>query len=923
MKTAFLDVLTELEGTSPYSELADKNLDLLCRFKDYLGIGLRFYTGEAETWRQFKLHKAHNLDIAGLCDFSKNELPDSPANILQQSLNGKNYSVIISPYFVGTSHLADLILILTQDTDYSLEEWHLFADCMAERICAKFLFPLHLISSHLENSERLLLFMRETQTLLNTNRYVEALAPGFEKRQAELWFNDDSPILTAFLTKLQREFNLYAVFLVQQAAPGFCNQITVAAINDTEDPDASIQEMIDTAMQHDLQKEQEQAIISKSLLKTGKSEFRHEAPIPLLFSCMAGGVTYGHLGLSLPSRHVYRHIGHRAKLLPMLANQLGLYFSHFYQLRKEALQIRMLQQINQTCNLINASVNIGAILFKLVESLNYLFGQYSGAILMFEKETSELEVVNYLGGEIPKDFDLHSIINTPGPLLDAISEGSAFDNRDGRHDLPIRYILPLATNPNALDINSNQPSRSLGCVVLFDSKLNQYLSEDTLHTLLTILLSGISAALQSACNYEEKLDTIRALEGMMGKLSDTDKLLDEMISIIRRLLNVNRISYLELDETGKYLHIKKSYGLPAGIMEKTKIPIGEEISGHVAKEGHSYRIDNIESEGVFKKRSLEDYLNRSLLSVPLIRNRETRDSKVIGVINVNNKNNGMTFTFQDQELLEAIAHLVVTAIENVRLLEEESEKKLFERQLNDARDIQMSLMPKTFVDMPASIDIFGKSIPARQIGGDFFDILSLDDGRLLIVLGDVSGKGMPAAILMAVTRMIIRGVVQNNSDLVSIIETVNDRLTRELDSYHFVTLQLVAIDPRTGDCEMSSAGHGPLTVYLQGALQQIETRSGPPLGMAGIVGVYHKSSFLMTAGDTLIMYTDGLSEERSPAGEMFGTDRINSLMEKHSDSTTARDLTETLIATVENWRDAAEAHDDLTVLSLKFKGISA
>lgn len=919
MKRDFLDTLTEIEDFPCFSDLTNNSFTCLNNFADYRGMVLRLYKGETNSpWKVIRLHLANELNLVDLCVLCGDGLPETPEDILRISPQAHKLSLIISPYIVGNSHFGDLILLLSTETQYPLKDWHLFADHLAQKLCSKFLYPGYLLSNYNEGPEKLLSFLRETQAILNTSRRVDALPPGNDARQAQIWFKDDSPVITAFLQKLQREFNLHSTFIIQQAGPGYYNQLVVIAADEADDPDHEIQEMIEAAMLHE--QALEPANITKALFKSGRNEFRCEEPVPLVFACQAGGTTYGHLGFFLSSRHFQRHINHRSKLMPMLANQLGLYFSHFYQLRKEALHGRMLQQINQTCNTINSSVDIGAILFKLVESLNYLFGQYSGAILIFSRETSELEVVNYLGGEIPGGLNMNSVIGGKGPVVDAINEGSAFDNRNGAYHLPIRYVLPLATTPQASAISAEfLPLRALGGVVLFESPLNKHLSEEDLSKLMPILLNGISASLQVACNYAEKLDTIKALEGMMERLSDTDALLDEMIVIIRRLLKVNRISFLEVDETGQYLYIKKGYGLPTGLAEQTRIPIGEEISGYVALKARSYRIDNIESEGIFKKRSLEHYLNRSLLSVPLINQRATGERKVIGVINVNNKTNGLTFTLQDQQLLEAIAHLVVTALENVRYLEEQHEKDLLERQLNDARDIQMSLMPKTFSDLPSSIDMFGKSIPARQIGGDFFDILSLDDGRWLAVLGDVSGKGMPAAILMAVTRMIIRSVVQDCSDPVIILERVNDKLTRELDSYHFVTLQLVAINPLSGCCEMSSAGHGPLTVRIGGVTQLIETRSGPPLGIAGITGVYHKNPFNMKKGDALIMYTDGLSEEHSPTGEMFGTTRINDLMELNS-SGSAKDLAEALVSASANWRGESEAHDDLTVLTLKFKG---
>jgi sigma-B regulation protein RsbU (phosphoserine phosphatase) len=160
--------------------------------------------------------------------------------------------------------------------------------------------------------------------------------------------------------------------------------------------------------------------------------------------------------------------------------------------------------------------------------------------------------------------------------------------------------------------------------------------------------------------------------------------------------------------------------------------------------------------------------------------------------------------------------------------------------------------------------------------------------------------------------------VQECSDPVTILEKVNSKLALELDSYHFVTLQLVAIDPANGRSEMSSAGHGPLMVKLAGSVRLVETRSGPPLGIPAISG-YDKNPFDMSAGDALIMYTDGLSEEGAKEKNMFGSERIQAIFDEYS-GRSAREIGEALIAAAMDWRGTAEAHDDLTVLTLKFKG---
>lgn len=909
MNTFLLDTLHRADNIPSFREINKGQLDFLLELKELKEFVVRIYNGtHPEPWTYFSKNNLNETEIKQLCDFSQKELPERCSDFFSKpDIQGK---VFISPYIQENSHLGDFIAVIDSVDESEDMQWQIFTDIMARKVCSKYCFPEHISDFQLYEPQKMLLFIKESQAILNTNQRTDSLPPGNEKKQAEIWHKEDSKIIGRFLSRLLQKFNLQGAFVVQQAAPGFLNKFSMSP----KEQATEIEELIETVT--------ESAYVQNQMThwerECSKVPFNNLSP--LVFSCQAGGITFGHFGFISSESYIRRHINHRSKLMPMLANQLGLYFSHLYQLRKEALHGRMLQQINQTCNTINSSVDIGAIIFKLIESLNYLFGQFSGAILVFSRETGDLEIANYLGGRLPEDFDLEKLISKSGPVLDAINEGAAFDNRTKRHLIPVRYVLPLASTPQASVIDGEFiPLRALGGVLLCDSVDNRILSEEELNKLMPILLNGISASLQVACNYAEKLDTIKALEGLMNGLSNTDDLLDQMVTIIRRLLKVNRISFLTMSKDKKHLYIKKSYGLPEGIKEKTLIPLGEEISGYVALKAKSYRIDDIESKGIFQKRSQEDYLNRSLLSVPLIRGKNTKKAEVIGVINVNNKTNGLTFTRQDQELLEAIANLVVTAMDNMRLLQESHEQMMLERQLSDAREIQMSLLPKSFSNLPPSIEAYGQSIPAKHIGGDFFDIIRMRDGRLLGVLGDVSGKGMPAAILMAMTRMIIRSVVSNCSDLVQIMQRVNHSLCNELDSYHFVTLQLVALNPDNGEAVMTSAGHGPLMARIDNKIELIETKGGPPLGITGINAGFDQMGFRLSPGDGILMYTDGLSEERGSDREMFGNERIAQMVLEGMDRP-QNEFAKTLIDAAVEWRGDKEAHDDLTILSLKFKG---
>lgn len=937
MKEIFLNALEKIEKLKPFTSLSNEELAFLRELEGYRGLVLRFHTdGDDYLWQYQGFGDATQYSIDELCDFSNSFYSENDQDIGLINVEGDQFRIIITPYYRGPWHLADLILMISANPSEKLDEWNLFADHLAKRICSKYEYPdQHLVGNIFDAPEKSLSFLLSMQHLLNTDRKVFAYAPapGYEKMQSQKWFREDSEILVPFLSKLLREYNILAATLIQRVAPDYYNQICVAAINDNEDEsDFSIEPMLDDFIENcgtPINKAQ----ITQDFYKVGRSQFNVKNTIMTGCYCMVASDAYGYLGIFLSDHQdsplVYAsQPPSPSKLMTMIANRLGLYFSHFYQLRKKAIHDRMMQCIDQTIISIRALLETTDILKELAKCFRKIFGQPSGAIFTFSLEGSQLIKSESFDDSLEDLISVEDLMEND-VIRKAISNGDALDNINRRHvDLPIRYIIPMTPLPQITVDYEAQTIKSLGAVIIFESSKNRLLTLEERNVFIPHLLYGITTSLQFAFSFEEKHAAVRALEELISKLSDKDGIKNEMLNIIRKLLKVSKVSYLEMDEKGEHLQIKESFGLPKEALNQPPIKIGESISGYVAKTGLAYRTDNIEEKGEFKKRSTEQYLTKSLLSVPLISRRGTKEEKVIGVINVNNKSNGLTFSLADQRLLESIAHLVATAIDNVKYNEEkhneelkrlESEKIL--GQLKDAKAVQMSLMPTNFSIYPPAVEIYGESKPAIQVGGDFFDIATLKDGRLLAILGDVSGKGMPAALLMSMTKMILKPLATSESDLVEILTKANKSLceAKGEDDYHFVTLQLVAMDLNTGECEMSSAGHGPLQIRIGANNQEIETSKGTPLGIDGLPVKYDKTSFKMNPGDVFVMYTDGLSEEKSPSNEMFGTERIRGILGETSlDS--AKALTKKLISTCEGWREKDEAHDDLTVLSVKFKG---
>jgi len=249
------------------------------------------------------------------------------------------------------------------------------------------------------------------------------------------------------------------------------------------------------------------------------------------------------------------------------------------------------------------------------------------------------------------------------------------------------------------------------------------------------------------------------------------------------------------------------------------------------------------------------------------------------------------------------------------------QKDRMENELNVGRDIQMSMVPLTFPPFPnrKEIAIYGSLEPAREIGGDFFDFFFIDDDRLCFCIGDVSGKGVPAALFMAVTKTLIKSRATDDPSTASVLTHANDELSRDNPNGMFVTLFIGILDIRSGEFDYTNAGHNPpYLIRTDGPPEAMSDRHGPIVGaMKGMV--YRKGTDVMLPGDILYMYTDGVTEEMDTDGQLFSDERLAALISTETiDSVEAAiDVT---ISAVESFRGEKDAEDDITILAIQFFG---
>ncbi len=248
-----------------------------------------------------------------------------------------------------------------------------------------------------------------------------------------------------------------------------------------------------------------------------------------------------------------------------------------------------------------------------------------------------------------------------------------------------------------------------------------------------------------------------------------------------------------------------------------------------------------------------------------------------------------------------------------QLLEQERiERERIEQELQVARRIQQASLPK---EVPAleGWEIYPLYRPAREVGGDFYDFFELKDGHLGIVVGDATGKGVPAALVMASARSMLRAVAQASDSPGEALRRVNDPLATDIPPNMFVTCFYAILDPKSGSLNYANAGHDLPYLHRNGAAEELRA-TGMPLGLMPGMG-YEEKQTILEAGEAALLYSDGLVEAHDPKGEMFGFPRLRALVAEHGEESSLGEfLLEELYSFVgEGW----EQEDDITLLTLK------
>ncbi len=254
-----------------------------------------------------------------------------------------------------------------------------------------------------------------------------------------------------------------------------------------------------------------------------------------------------------------------------------------------------------------------------------------------------------------------------------------------------------------------------------------------------------------------------------------------------------------------------------------------------------------------------------------------------------------------------------------------SENARMEGELNVAREIQMSMLPLKFPEFPdhGDIEVFAQLIPAREVGGDFYDFFFIDEENFCFVVGDVSGKGVPAALFMAVTKALLKAAASKEKSTAKILTQVNNAISNDNPNNMFITVFMAILNTTTGYLVYSNAGHNPSFVLRKdgGTVLKLSDLHGLVIG--ALEGIEYKETMLkLNRGDSVFAYTDGVTEARDNQKRLYSESRLVNLLNEH-EFNGSRALVDKVIGDVIRYEDGAEQADDITVATVHFSEQSA
>jgi sigma-B regulation protein RsbU (phosphoserine phosphatase) len=406
-------------------------------------------------------------------------------------------------------------------------------------------------------------------------------------------------------------------------------------------------------------------------------------------------------------------------------------------------------------------------------------------------------------------------------------------------------------------------------------------------------------------NLERLVRELRLLQETAQKINsilDLEQLLDEIVGGVAEAFGCSRTAILLKDDITNEMEMIALRGFSALHLKGYRFKVGGEgMVGRVSATAKMRYAPDVRSDPYYV---VSEPTTMSEVDIPLISR-----GKLIGIFNAQSTSLD-AFSSEQIGLLCALADTIAIAIENARLFRQErTEKENAQRDQAEARQIQRALLPEADPIIEDYV-VNGMCLQLSAVGGDWYDYIRLDEKLWGIVLGDVCGKGMAAALLMAATRSLFRQAAEGLRSPSEALTRLNKSLVKDLPAGRFVTLVYLVLDTENATANVASAGHvQPLYLSKQSGVVELRTEKGLPLGL--MESEYSEAELQLQSGDQVLMYTDGILEATNSKGQEFGVSRLEQALQKPDASA------QSILADVQQFAHGGTLADDATAVLLR------
>jgi sigma-B regulation protein RsbU (phosphoserine phosphatase) len=573
-------------------------------------------------------------------------------------------------------------------------------------------------------------------------------------------------------------------------------------------------------------------------------------------------------------------------------------------------QVQVDTLLLEVADVVNTTLDLDTILRRVAELIRRVIDYEIFAILLLNEKTQELRIRFSIG------HPAEVVEKTRIPVGQGVT-GLAAQKREpvlvnDVENAPV-YIEALPQVRSELAVPLIIKNRVIG-VIDIEAPQRDYFN-DNHKRLLSLIASRIAIGIENARLYTRVSRQARTLAVLnevsrdLTSILDLDKLLERVGETLRRLIDYQMFSVLLLDADRQKLVHRFSIRFREEIKLKHDIPMGKGLVGYAAANKTAVLVTDVKKDPRYIALNPE---TRSELCIPLVYKDE-----LIGVLDIEHTRRGY-FNETHVNNLSILAAQVAIAIENARLYERvRQQEQRLEADLGLAREVQKRLLPQCCPTLDTA-QLAAKFVPARQIGGDLFDFLrysrKTDAATLGVAIGDVSGKGAPAALYGALVSGYLRSHAVNHPGPAEMLSRINSSLADRHIEAQFVCITYAVWSEKTQVLKISNSGLPRPIFCRDGKLERIEA-TGLPLGLFPTTD-YDELSFDARPGDMFVFFSDGLIDARNRDGDMFGRRRIESIVAANCHRT-ADELVDALFGAVTEFSAGEDPYDDQTVVALK------